>query len=130
MFKLLGIYPWPFSIKKTIKPTTVSVPLCYLPNSKVQTFEVQTMRRSLYQIEYLLQVSQLPNFAYFVIFQHKGKDIIVTDDSNKSFIVLWCDKAGGTHAASVGNKKAFLFPAVKEGWPVQLDSVIYRVRTE
>lgn len=129
MFKQGSYYPWPYPIKDPGKPMTVSVPLCYLPNSKVQTFEVRTMRRSLFQIEYLLQVSRLPSFGYFVTVAHNGNAIIVTEDNDKPFHVMWYDRDGILHTVFLGSREVFS-EVFTPGYPVDPDSVIYRVRTE
>lgn len=130
MLAKTGLYAWPYPTNKTAeKVMTVSVPLCYLPNSKVQTFEVLTMRRSLYQIEYLMRVAQKPDFGYFVTVSHKGNPIIVTDDTEGPFHCMWYGKDGHLRTALVGRRETFP-EVITPGRPIDHDSVVYRIRTE
>lgn len=109
----------------------ISVPLCYLPNSRAQVFDMATCKRSLTQVQTLKDVSQRPDFAYFICTMHNGQDFIAHPDYSSTFYCTWVDRSGRYHAGHISPARG-LGP---NGWragltadPVPLDHVVYKSR--
>jgi len=113
----------------------LTVPFCYLPNSKVQEFDMATCKRSEFQVNALLEVSQRDDFAYFVIMQDVGREIIMAPEYDDTCFIMWYDKEGRMYAGSLG-KDDFLsgfgdsWRLVSEsGVPVSINDTVYLCRT-
>lgn len=114
----------------------ISVPFCFLPNSNAQEFDLETSFRSRFQIQQIKEVSERPDFAYFVCMLHENSSWIMYDREECCrcpVVVTWYDKAGQCWSGRVGMKK---FMDGHTTWrkvsgtypPVPLDHCVYTSR--
>ncbi len=107
--------------------TPVTVPLCYLPNSKSQTFDPATCLRSAFQVQTFLEISQRPDFAYFVC---TGGEVPLMDPGyNSKIAIMWYAKDGTMHSLIAGRIKLLhnnTYPSQVS--PTPLDSSVYTSR--
>jgi hypothetical protein len=86
----------------------ITIPFCYLPNSKAQVFDLETTYRSKFQIEQLKAVSERDDFAFFTTLLHERSEWIAYDREASCkcpVTIMWYDKYGQCYAARVGMKK-------------------------
>lgn len=106
-----------------------TIPFCYLPNSKTQTFTPETCKRSDFQIQQLLQVSQREDFAYFVVCGISNP-VIVAEEFECAFNIMWYDKFNNMHYARLGMRKMLGttdWNVIKATTPpVGLDAIVYK----
>jgi len=116
-------------------PNTITVPFCFLPNSKVQVFDMDTCKRSEWQVNELLKVSQREDFAYFVIVHDSGRRLIMAPEYKSQCNILWYDKNGCMRVATLA-EDGFIGDfddwrkICKNAKPKPLDHVAYQSRTE
>lgn len=112
----------------------ITVPFCYLPNSKSQTFDMETCRRSEFQIQKLLEISQRPTFAYFVtqgfIGGIEGKKNLIYPEYPDPFLMSWYNRDGSSEAMKIGRVGILWENITHEGKPLPLDHVVYTSRCE
>jgi len=112
----------------------ITIPFCYLPNSKTQEFDTSTSFRSKFQIEQLKIVASRDDFAYFVTLMCYGEEWVVydRDASCKCPVhVMWYDKAGFAYTGRIGMKKfmdGYTTWIKGKSYPVPLNSVVYTSR--
>jgi hypothetical protein len=106
----------------------ITVPICYLPNSKAQVFDMDTCKRSAFQVNTLLQISQREDFAYFVVCLDGGANSIMFPEFKGPALVIWYDKDGSMHSISLGVKRILRTIDSPQGTPVPLDHVVYTSR--
>jgi hypothetical protein len=109
----------------------VSVPHCYLPNSKVQVFDVATSRATAFQIARVKEISEMPDFAYFVTLRDKGTSWILPDDEEVTkgpYSLMWYTRNGQAHCETIGQKRKWNTRSFAPSSPAPLDSVVYSCR--
>ena len=105
----------------------ITIPFCYLPNSKVQVFDMDTCRRSLFQVQFLETISKQEDFAFFVTNDDCGAEYIIAPEFHCKVLVAWYTKDGAAHWADVG-LRTMLKHCSRAGVPDALDSVVYTCR--
>jgi hypothetical protein len=103
----------------------ITVPYCYKANSKVQVFDMETCKRSLFQIEELKKISEREEFAYFVIFAGN----IVHPNYHSVFNMVWYKKDGTSVCFRIGRNKYIVKPITDPiERPIAIDSEVYNSR--
>ena len=85
--------------------TKITIPFCFLSNSKIQTFDVDKCQRSLFQIQELKRVSERENFAYFVIMYCEDGEVIMHPNYKGPVHIFWYTKKGQCMAGRLGRRK-------------------------
>jgi len=80
----------------------IEVPYCHLPNSEVQTFDMSTCKRSLFQIQTLQDIANRDDFAHFVAVQDTTGSFIMWPEFKGPANVMWYDKSGSLHLFRIG----------------------------
>ena len=112
---------------------TITVPFCFLPNSKKQVFDMDTCKRSEFQIHYLYNVSRQSDFAYFVIMHDVGRELIIAPEHKNSVNVMWYTKDGHCYSVLLGRKvvlQSFDKKLDDGDTPVPLDDIVYTSRCQ
>ena len=115
----------------------VSIPFCFLPNSRVQVIDLDSPLRfrSKFQYERLVEISNRPDFAYFVILQTDGSEWVIWDGDSSAYCpvhVFWYDRNGQFWAGHIGVKR-MLTDWHKVGdpsAPAPFDGVVYQTRCQ
>lgn len=105
----------------------ISIPHCFLPNSKVQEIDMNTCLRSEFQINELKQISEREDFAYFVVTQDVGRECIIFPEFKGPYIIMWYSKEGTCHYLTIGVYKILNQGFIK-GEPDALTHVVYTSR--
>jgi hypothetical protein len=86
---------------------TVTVPFNNTPNSPSQTFNSNTCKRSQFQVQTLLEISQHPQFAFFVTqAMRNNQAIIVAPNYSCHFEVHFFLTSGESHMLTI-NRESF-----------------------
>lgn len=109
--------------------TPTEVPHCFLPNSKKQTFRPGVTKRSPFQVKTLLEISKLPEFAYFIVLsQDEHEDVIIHESYASPIAITWVAKDGTTTIVRM-NEERIVHESVLHGGEVRkLDDSVYTSR--
>ncbi len=106
----------------------ITVPFCFLPNSRTQVFDMDTCKRSLFQVNTLSEISKREDFAYFVTMLDAGTDWLMHPDYKGPCTVTWYSKEGIAHSISLGVKRNLNYIVGSVAHMVPLDHVVYTSR--
>lgn len=106
----------------------ISVPFCYLPNSKRQVFNIETMRRTKFQINQVAAIAAREDFAYFVTNGSEASELIVPPEFGNPFCLLWYNKTGELNFVLIGRIRILRQFSTGDNPPVPLDHVVYSSR--
>lgn len=109
--------------------TPTEVPHCFLPNSKKQTFRPGVTKRSPFQVKTLLEVSKLPEFAYFVVLsQDEHEDVIIHESYASPIVITWVAKDGTTTIMRMNEERVVHESVLYGGEVRKLDDPVYTSR--
>lgn len=107
----------------------VNIPLCYLPNSKFQRVDLDTCKRTEFQVREVERIGNLPDFAFFTC-DIDGE--IFAPEFEGAFMAMWYTKDGAWHASQIKPDQTVVFntgtDTARNLGPVPLtaDSYVYR----
>lgn len=111
--------------------STINVPFCRLPNSKYQSFDMTTCQRSPEQVATLLEVSQRPEFAYFVVTQSINEEYIISPEYSCEFHCMWYDTEGWMNYGTIHENGSVEWrKATTKSDPVNYDCYVYQTRIQ
>lgn len=108
----------------------ITVPFCNRSNSISQVFDMATCKRSAFQVNRLKEISERPEFAYFVIMQADGGVFIAHPAYACPFAVTWYDVNGDFHAERIGRRAVLVHSDYTGSVPVPADHIVYQSRTK
>lgn len=108
----------------------ITVPFCYLPNSRTQTFTSKE-KVSLFQAQTLKEISENPEFAYFVVTGFDAATRIVPYPNDALVIgAMYYTKDGSCNYLRIGQKAILQVADPLPGEPIPLDHCVYVSRTK
>jgi hypothetical protein len=109
----------------------MQIPFCFLQDSKVQVYNPELSHRTAFQYQFLKQVSERPDFAYFVVTIDNKDEYVITDGDKAKrgpAVVSFIARDGACHTLRLGASKPLSDWHIVKAPPLPLGHQVYTSR--